>query len=255
MFRPAALIGIYDHGETIAAVVDPLRVLGLPCRLVDDGSGPPTKRRLAELVERHKDVVVWSLANNSGRGAALMHGFERVAAEGFTHAVVLDADAQHDTRDVPRFLEAARACPSGLVLGSPRFGSDAPLGRVLGRKLSRFWVRVETLSMAIEDPLCGFRCYPLRETLAAIAKRRCGTRMDFDPEIAVRLAWRGTPVVNVSTRVCYPLGGLSHFHMIRDNARISWMHTRLVAEMMIRLPQILAVRRRPARDLQSERGP
>jgi len=59
---------------------------------------------------------------------------------------------------VPRFLAAAERHPEALVLGSPRFGTDAPLGRRVGRRLSVFWVRVETLSRAIDDPLCGFRC-------------------------------------------------------------------------------------------------
>jgi hypothetical protein len=55
--------------------------------------------------------------------------------------------------------------------------------------------------------------------------------MDFDPEIAVRMVWHGTPVRNLPTRVRYvprEEGGVSHFQMVHDNVRISWMHTRLV---------------------------
>lgn len=244
MFQPTALIGIYDHGETIASVVEPLRALKLPCRIVDDGSGAATKARLAELVRRFDDVVVWTLPQNGGRGAALIHGFEKIRAEGFTHAVVLDADGQHDTADVPAFLAAARAHPEALVLGSPHYGADAPLARRLGRKLSCFWVNVETLSRAIDDPLCGFRCYPVRATHELLGRGRVGARMDFDPEIAVRLVWSGVPIVNLRTHVCYPPGGISHFHALRDNARISWMHTRLCYELLLRLPRVLALRGR-----------
>jgi len=243
MFRPTALIGIYNHGGTIASVVGPLRRLGLPCRIVDDGSDASTKRCLDDLVRRSDDVRVHALPRNSGRGAALAAGFEQIASEGFTHALVLDADAQHDTNDAARFLEAARSSPEALVLGSPRFGSDAPLARRLGRKLSVFWVHVETLSTAIDDPLCGYRCYPVASTRRILAGRRVGTRMDFDPEIAVRLAWAGAPLINLRTQVRYPENGISHFRVFRDNARISWMHTRLVCEMLVRSPHLLLSRR------------
>jgi len=60
----------------------------------------------------------------------------------------------------------------------------------------------------------------------------------FDPEIAVRMVWAGVPTVNLRTRVRYlprEEGGVSHFHLFRDNARISWMHTRLVALALLRL--------------------
>jgi predicted LPLAT superfamily acyltransferase len=62
--------------------------------------------------------------------------------------------------------------------------------------------------------------------------------MDFDPEIAVRMVWAGAPVVNLPTRVRYlgpSEGGVSHFRLFRDNALISWMHTRLVFLAMLRL--------------------
>jgi len=82
--------------------------------------------------------------------------------------------------------------------------------------------------------MCGFRVYPLAAALRAGAG---GDRMDFDPEIAVRMVWDGTPVVNLQTRVRYLTaeeGGVSHFKLFRDNALISWMHTRLVATRLAR---------------------
>jgi hypothetical protein len=93
-----------------------------------------------------------------------------------------------------------------------------------------FWARVETGGPVIADPLCGFRVYPLEAALAADAR---GDHMEFDLEIPVRMAWAGTPVRNLPTRVRYlrrEEGGVSHFQLGRDNARISWLHTRLVLE-------------------------
>jgi hypothetical protein len=63
--------------------------------------------------------------------------------------------------------------------------------------------------------------------------------MDFDPEIAVRLYWIGVAMHNIDTPVLYPPGGVSHFRLLRDNVRISWMHTRLLIGMVFRLPRLL----------------
>ena len=244
-FNPAALIPIYNHGDTIASVVTPLRARGLACRIVDDGSDAHTRARLDELRARFPDVEVEHLPRNLGKGAAISRGLEWLAEQGFTHALTLDADGQHDARDVPAFLDAARQSPGALILGQPVFGADVPKSRLHGRRISRFWVHVETLSSAIADPLCGFRCYPIAATTPLLREHAIGTRMAFDPEIAVRLVWAGVPVINISTRVTYPRDGISHFRLIADNARISWMHTRLVFGMAWRFPSLLASRQSP----------
>jgi hypothetical protein len=64
-----------------------------------------------------------------------------------------------------------------------------------------------------------------------------GDRMDFDPEIIVRMVWAGVPVVKLETAVRYVAaseGGVSHFQGVRDNVRISVAHTRLVTELIVR---------------------
>jgi GT2 family glycosyltransferase len=241
--KAVALVPIFDHGATVAAVVDGLAPLALPALIVDDGSGAETQRALARVTGRHPWVQVVRHPRNRGRGAALATGYRAAARAGFTHALQLDADAQHDPADAKHFLAAAARMPEALVLGAPIFDADAPRARRWGRLVSRAWVWIETCSFAIADPLCGYRCMPLAATLAVLDRTRCGERMDFDPEIAVRLVWAGVPVVNVPTRVRYHAGGISHFDMFADNVRISWLHTRLVAGMLPRLPALL--RRRP----------
>ena len=75
------------------------------------------------------------------------------------------------------------------MLGSPEFDDSAPRARLIGRKITRFWTHVETLGPLIDDTMCGFRVYPIDAALSAAAR---GNAMDFDPEIAVRIAWNGT---------------------------------------------------------------
>jgi len=227
--KPCALVPIYDHGATLARVLDGLASSGLPVLLVDDGSGAETVRAIEQAKARHPQVTSIRHARNLGRGAALRTGYRAAAERGFTHALQLDADAQHDPADAPRFLEAAAADPEALVCGRPIFDESVVRARLFGRQLSRVWVWIETASFAIADPLCGYRCMPLRATLDVLETESCGDHMEFDSEIAVRLVWRGVPVVNVPTHVRYYADGISHFDMWRDNVRISKMHARLFA--------------------------
>jgi hypothetical protein len=75
-------------------------------------------------------------------------------------------------------------------------------------------------------------------------------RFDFDPEVAVRLAWRGLPVINIPAPVKYwrkDEGGVSHFDYVRDNILLASMHMRLVLEFLVRLPYLLWRRARSVR--------
>jgi glycosyltransferase involved in cell wall biosynthesis len=232
--NPCLLIPIYNHRDTIAGVLDSLAYLALPCLIVDDGSDEPTQETLGRENARRPWVELSRLPVNRGRGAALRHGYRRAAERGFSHVVQLDADGQHEPADVPKFLDAACRQPDALILGRPIFGADSPRARLYGRRLSQVFVWAVTGSFAIEDPLCGFRCFPLRRTVPLLDAVGLGDRMEFDPEIVVRLAWAGVPIVNVPTRVRYFPGGLSNFRMIRDNGLIVRAYTRLVLARLLR---------------------
>jgi glycosyltransferase involved in cell wall biosynthesis len=240
--NPCLLITIYNNSGTIAGVVEALAPLDLPCLIVDDGSDEETRKVLDGLAAAFPWVRLERRSRNGGRGAALRTGYRLAVQLGFTHAVQIDADGQHAAGDVPVFLEASRRRPDALVLSNPIFDRDAPRGRRYGRWISRFWVWLETCSLAIRDPLCGFRCVPLGATSRLLERVRCGDHMDFETEIAVRLVWEGVPVVNVPTRIRYPADGISHFHMFWDNVRISRLHTRLFLGMLPRLPRLLRSR-------------
>lgn len=245
-FRPCLVVPIYDHGGTIGAVADRLAHHGLTIYIVDDGSGPETQEALVRAARRCSLVRVARLPQNRGKGAAVMHGLRLARADGMTHALQIDADGQHDSGDVPRFLEIGRARPNAVICGQPIYDRSVPRARLYGRYVTHFWVWIETLSFAIKDSMCGFRLYPLAAACALIDQVDIPHRMDFDTSMVVRLIWRGVPVENLPTRVTYPAGGVSHFDLWRDNARISLMHVRLVCGMLVRLPLLLLRKLAPA---------
>ena len=224
-------------------MLDALAPLELACLVIDDGSSEPTQRELERLARRHRFVRVHRRAHNGGKGAALSDGYALAAGAGFTHVVQLDADGQHDAADVPRFLEAMRKEPDALVLGVPRFDASAPRSRLIARQASRLWVWIGTLSTEIRDPLCGMRGVPLAPVLRVLARHRLGLRMEFEPELAARCLWEGIPIRSLPTRVVYPPGGLSHFRVGPDFARLSLAYARLFLGMLPRVPFLLGRRR------------
>lgn len=240
-FSPVAVVPVFNHPQAIAGLVAALRGHGLPVLLVDDGSEPGCAAVLRGLAAATPgQVILERLDHNQGKGAAVMAGLREAGRLGYSHALQIDADGQHDPADVPRFLAMARETPAAVINGRPVYDASVPRGRLYGRYLTHVWVWINTLSLEISDSMCGFRVYPLAPTLALLETARIGRRMDFDTEVLVRLHWRGLAVRDCPTRVVYPPGGVSHFRMLRDNVRISAMHTRLFFGMLLRLPRLLA---------------
>ncbi|HXZ08104.1 MAG TPA: glycosyltransferase [Paraburkholderia sp.] len=239
-FVPCIVIPIYNHKDAIGSTVARLVVHGLPVFVVDDGSDEATQRVLAALADRYAgQLTLLRLPVNGGKGAAVMAGLRAARAAGYTHALQIDADGQHDADDVPRFIDAARAEPFAVILGRPVYDESVPKSRLYGRYLTHVWVWIETLSFEIRDSMCGFRVYPLDIACALIDSVQLPARMDFDIEIVVRLHWRRVAFRAIPTRVTYAADGVSHFDVLWDNVRISRSHTRLVVGMVLRLPLLL----------------
>ncbi|MGV8916932.1 MAG: glycosyltransferase family 2 protein [Pseudomonas sp.] len=238
MHNPCAVIPVYNHELAVPAVVQALLNAGLPCVLVDDGSSPSCAAVLRTLAEQDQVYLV-QFAVNQGKGSAVMDGMREAARLGFSHALQVDADGQHDLNDIPVFLDASRAQPQSLICGYPQYDSSVPKVRLYARYLTHIWVWINCLSFQIPDSMCGFRVYPLPPTLQLINTVQVGKRMDFDTDILVRLFWRNQPMHWLPTKVHYPQDGLSHFRMLRDNVLITKMHTKLFFGMLGRMPLIL----------------
>ena len=242
-FNPWVVVPVFDHEHAIGTTVTRLLPHGVPIVLVDDGSSDACATVLRALAQTHaQQVMLVRLPINGGKGAAVIAGMRHAAGQGATHALQIDADGQHDASDVPRFLDEARAHAAAIINGRPIYDESVPKGRLIGRYATHVWVWINTLSLEIADAMCGFRVYPLASTLALLDRVKIGLRMDFDVEIIVRLHWEGVPVRTIPTRVHYPLDGVSHFDLWRDNLRISRMHARLFFGMLRRAPRLLARR-------------
>jgi len=237
-FKPCAVVPVYNHEGSLPAVIGALLADDLHCVLVDDGSSLAAAQVIDQLAE-HPQVHLLRHQQNLGKGAAVASGLREASRLGFSHALQVDADGQHDLGSVELFLDRACQAPEALICGYPEYDSSVPKSRLYGRYLTHVWVWINTLSLSVRDSMCGFRVYPLQPTLALLDSTALGQRMDFDTEILVRLYWREQPMVWLPTRVHYPTDGVSHFRLWRDNVLISSMHARLFGGMLLRAPALL----------------
>ena len=230
------LIPSYRTGPRLLQTLDEALAAWPTVWLVLDGEGtpPPPRPGLRVLIR----------TTNGGKGAAVLTALAAAAAQGLTHALVMDADGQHPASHIAPFMAVSAANPRAMILGVPEFGTEAPRLRVVGRRVSNWWTRLETAG-AVHDSLFGFRVYPVAPLLRIMQRTRWMRRYDFDAEAAVRLVWAGTPALNLPAPVRYLTkaeGGISHFKYGRDNALLTWMHVRLMVQFLARAP----ARRPPA---------
>lgn len=238
----------YDHFEQFAPFLPELARAGLPIIVVDDASPAASVTELEALLESSPaDTTLIRHEQNQGKGAAVISGLRAAQAAGYTHALQIDADGQHDSAGIPAIVAAADEDPRALVCGVPVFDNSVFKFRYYARYITLWFARLESLSMSIRDAMCGFRVYPLAAINAMLDKVSFGRNMAFDCEILVRAIWAGIPLRSVPVHVSYPSDGKSHFRYVRDNVDISWMHTRLLFGMVLRLPLLLGRKLAPGR--------
>lgn len=239
------IIPSYNTGPKVYDTVREARRQWAPVWVVVDGSTDGTAEGLQRMAAKDPQLQVLVLPVNSGKGSAVLAGLQAAQAAGFTHALAMDSDGQHPADLIPAFMRASQERMDAMILGRPVFDASAPLLRVRGRRVSNGWTNLETLGAGVGDSLFGFRVYPIADLVAVMKRQPWMRRFDFDTEAVVRLAWRGVAPVNLDAPVKYlrpEEGGVSHFNYLRDNTLLTWMHTRLVLEFLLRLP-VLLVRR------------
>lgn len=117
--------------------------------VVDDGSKTPE--------HLSKNSGVWLLRHklNLGKGAAMRTGAEFAFAQGADAVIFMDADCQHEPKEIPIFTKYLEEGYQ-LVFGSRRPGINVPLTRFLGKKFSSVYINL-AFGIYITDILSGYR--------------------------------------------------------------------------------------------------
>ena len=229
----------YNHTILLDELIAKLMQFNLPIIMVNDGSSADATQFFRDLSKKHPNLSVIEHQNNQGKGGAVQTGLRTAFEHGFSHALQVDADGQHDLGDVNKLITESKNFPEALISGKPIYDESIPKHRYYARNITHFWVWIETLSFQIKDTMCGYRVYPLASTVQLLQQKKLGKRMDFDIEVMVKLFWKNIDLRFIDTAVDYPEHGVSHFRALEDNILISWMHTRLFFGMLPRIPQLI----------------
>jgi glycosyltransferase involved in cell wall biosynthesis len=240
------LVPSYNTGSILEKTIREILEQWQPVWVVIDGSDDRSDELLEPIQKEFPDALqVIRLPKNIGKGAAILEGIVQAQQQDYTHVLTMDADNQHSAKAIHDFMKASGQAPDAVILGKPVFDESAPALRVQGRKISNGFANLETLGWGIHDSLFGMRVYPIQPLRQVMESTLWARRFDFEPEVAVKLAWLGLPVINIPTPVRYLSeqdGGISHFNYLRDNALLIWMHTRLLFGFILRLPKLIARR-------------
>lgn len=168
------LIPAYNAEHQVAAVVRGAAQAGLPVIVVDDGSTDQTRQRA-----QAAGAVVLRHHANRGKGAALQTGFAYARSQNADGVLTLDADGQHDTREIPKLLAVWQKEPSSLVLGVRSFDPALmPRRSRIGNHISTFFISLFA-GRRHSDTQTGFRIYPRRLLSLPLSTRRFDTETEL----------------------------------------------------------------------------
>jgi glycosyltransferase involved in cell wall biosynthesis len=193
------LIPAHNESRNITDVVTSARQY-LPVLVVDDGSSDDTARR-AEIA----GAKVIRQMPNQGKGKALLTGFRQALKSGYKAVITLDGDGQHDPAEIPKFLDADRDHPAGLIIGRRDF-TKMPFIRRLANTLGR---TVFSLSIGypIADNQSGYRLIGRELMELMLADDEPG--FEFEVDMIVHALKHKLGIGWVPIRTIYT-GGASH---------------------------------------------
>jgi glycosyltransferase involved in cell wall biosynthesis len=184
-----AVIPAYNEATRIATVVDQARPYVESVVVVNDGSTDGTAA-----AAKAAGALVISHAENCGAGAATMTGIDAARAMGADVLITLDADGQHDPRDIPALLKPVADNAADIVFAN-RFGqrNRIPFIRRLFNGIGNF-VTFAATGRWVSDSQCGFKVFGSK-ALKDIDLRMSG--FEFCTEIvreSVQHRWRTAEV-------------------------------------------------------------
>lgn len=242
--KVCALIPAYNEAAGIAAVIDGCARHVDEVLVVDDGSSDAT----AQAAEDAGATVIIH-KHNKGKGAAIRTGFGHVRGHEFDAVIILDGDGQHDSRDIPRFIETAETTGAAVVLGN-RMGDVAEmpaLRRWTNRTTSGILSRLA--GQRLPDSQCGFRL--IRAAVLADLELRTAN-YETESEMLLQAAWAGHTIVSIPIATIYNEAP-SHIHKVRD----TWRFIKLAARALVQRSRFKRARskRRHARRARETQEP
>jgi hypothetical protein len=156
------LIPAFNEADNLADLLpkipQKLDHLEIGVLVVDDGSTDKTGK-----VVRDLGYSVVSNFTNRGGGAALRLGYDLLANTQTQFCVTMDADGQHDPKDIHRLLAPLIQGESDFVIGSRILGKSLQGDRLRKMGVRFFGMMISVLlGEKITDPSSGFRAFRMK---------------------------------------------------------------------------------------------
>ncbi|MDN5847326.1 MAG: glycosyltransferase family 2 protein [Candidatus Nitrosocosmicus sp.] len=168
-FKVIAIIPALNESLRISEIVNEVKKYVNTVIVVDDGSTDDTFEKALQ-----PRVKVIRNNRNRGKGVALKRGLIESLQYRPDIIVTIDADGQHDPKDIPRIIKPIKDGLADMVIGS-RYNSqsinEVPLIRGVG--LSIIYILNKTLTrINVKDTQSGFRAYG-KSILGTIGDYEC----------------------------------------------------------------------------------
>jgi len=211
--RVLVLIPAYNEQGCILTTIAEVRLAAPEAAVlvIDDASTDATGRLAAAA-----GAEVLGLSDNRGAGSAMRAGFRFAADEGFDVAARVDADGQHDARDIPVLLTAIRD-GADVVIGS-RFCGAAGYRVGIGRRwaIGRLCVEVNRLTgLGLTDTTSGYRAVG-RRAIELYAEEVDSRFLGDTVEALLAAVGAGFTVAEVPVRMRARQGGRASIGPVRS---------------------------------------
>jgi glycosyltransferase involved in cell wall biosynthesis len=145
------VIPAHNEEKNIGRVIKKTRKFSKNVIVVDDGS----KDKTAIIAEKSGAFVLKHIVN-LGKGAALKTGCEYAIKKKAEKIVALDADGQHDPKEIPEFVKALN--DADIVFGYRRLNKNMPFVLRYGNWFIFFMTKL-LFGLKIIDTQCGYRAF------------------------------------------------------------------------------------------------
>jgi glycosyltransferase involved in cell wall biosynthesis len=215
--RIAIMIPAYNEEKYIEGVIKDCSSFGFDIIVIDDGSTDNTVKTVNSLAaDMGDELILIKHPQNQGKGQALITGFDYVVKNDYKGVITLDADGQHDTREIADFLDLVKQEDPDVIIGD-RLGNTKGMPFIrLATNVFTSWIIARIAGTRVSDVQSGYR-YLKAE---ALRKIKLKTRnFDTEPEIILRAGWHGMKILNVPIKTIYHEEFTSYVNPVKDTIK------------------------------------
>ncbi len=213
----AILIPAYNEEAYIRDVAKKCIPYNMDIIIVDDGSSDNTVSIIKNIPQpKNCKIVLIKHPKNLGKGQSLKTGFNYVIKNNYTGVITIDADGQHDTGEILKFLKKLQEENPDIIVGNRlKNTKDMPFIR-LATNVFTSWVISLLAGKKIRDVQSGYR-YISSNILKKIDLET--GNFDTEPEILLKASWLGYKIKNILIRTIYHENFISHVNPLKDTIK------------------------------------